>query len=210
MKITMVKKRLADGTTCQKCLAAEALLRRRGAWKFVDSVTWADESDPKSAGMVLAKRFGVDVAPFFIVGELGDEPTIFTSALKLHRSVLKARTMTAPDAAMSERVAFDAEVARLDKARPQEIVRWALKTHGPQTAIAFSGAEDVAVIDLAYKTGLPFEVFTLEVPMDDLCLFQESAQTFASGIDLTSGCQRAHMNRCQGRIANHGASNAVR
>ncbi len=162
MTIIMVKKRLEDGSTCKKCEEAESMLRRRGAWKLIDEVIWADEGDPKSAGLLLAERFKVEVAPFFIVGKLEDKPVVYTSALKLHRSVLKKRTFTAPDAAMSARVRFDAEIARLEKSPPLEIVRWALETYGPTTAVAFSGAEDVAVIDLAFKTGLDFEIFTLD------------------------------------------------
>jgi len=51
---------------------------------------------------------------------------------------------------------------RLNASDPAEIVDWALETYGPQTAIAFSGAEDVALIHLAAATGRPFCVFTLD------------------------------------------------
>ena len=54
MTVTMVKKRLADGSVCKKCIEAEALLKRRGAWGFIDAVVWAVEDDPKSEGMRLA------------------------------------------------------------------------------------------------------------------------------------------------------------
>ena len=52
--------------------------------------------------------------------------------------------------------------AQLSDAEPGEILRWALDTYGEQTAISFSGAEDVALIHLAASTGLPFSVFTLD------------------------------------------------
>ena len=52
--------------------------------------------------------------------------------------------------------------AQLSDAEPGEILRWALDTYGDQTAISFSGAEDVALIHLAASTGLPFSVFTLD------------------------------------------------
>ena len=52
--------------------------------------------------------------------------------------------------------------AQLADADPAEILRWALDTYGEQTAISFSGAEDVALIHLAASTGLPFSVFTLD------------------------------------------------
>ena len=52
--------------------------------------------------------------------------------------------------------------SQLSDAEPGEILRWALDTYGDQTAISFSGAEDVALIHLAASTGLPFSVFTLD------------------------------------------------
>ncbi len=45
---------------------------------------------------------------------------------------------------------------------PQEIVEIALKEHTSNVAISFSGAEDVVLVDLAEKTGLPFRVFSLD------------------------------------------------
>jgi hypothetical protein len=54
MHVTMVKKRLANGQPCEKCVQAEELLKRRGLWERIDQVIWADESDPSSAGMKLA------------------------------------------------------------------------------------------------------------------------------------------------------------
>eukprot|EP01005_Ploeotia_sp_CARIB1_P000215 NODE_122_length_1466_cov_725.252427_g117_i1.p1 GENE.NODE_122_length_1466_cov_725.252427_g117_i1~~NODE_122_length_1466_cov_725.252427_g117_i1.p1 ORF type:complete len:218 (+),score=60.99 NODE_122_length_1466_cov_725.252427_g117_i1:208-861(+) len=38
----------------------------------------------------------------------------------------------------------------------------ALKFHGDEVAISFSGAEDVALVHLASETGLPFRVFSLD------------------------------------------------
>ncbi len=52
--------------------------------------------------------------------------------------------------------------ARLSAADPIEILRWALETFGSETAVSFSGAEDVALVHLAAQTGLPFSVFTLD------------------------------------------------
>lgn len=44
---------------------------------------------------------------------------------------------------------------------PQQIIKFALQQY-PNLAISFSGAEDVVLIDMAVKTGLPFQVFTLD------------------------------------------------
>ena len=46
---------------------------------------------------------------------------------------------------------------------PQSLVRWALEQFGARVAIASSfGPEDVVLIDIASKSGLPFRVFTLD------------------------------------------------
>jgi hypothetical protein len=82
MHITMVKKRLADGSDCRKCNQATEHLQSRGLWDRIDEVILADEADPSSAGMQLAKRFGIDTAPFFIVRD-GDDETVYTSVMRL-------------------------------------------------------------------------------------------------------------------------------
>ena len=45
---------------------------------------------------------------------------------------------------------------------PQEILALALEEYSPDLGIAFSGAEDVALIDMAAKIGAPFTVFSLD------------------------------------------------
>lgn len=87
MHITMVKKRLADGSECRKCVEATEHLRGRGLWDRVDEIVWAREDDPASDGMVLGARLGVDRAPFFIVRD-GAAETIYVSVLQLVRERL--------------------------------------------------------------------------------------------------------------------------
>jgi phosphoadenosine phosphosulfate reductase len=41
--------------------------------------------------------------------------------------------------------------ATLDKASPQEVLKWALSTFGRSIALAWSGAEDVAVLDMMQR-----------------------------------------------------------
>src|SRR6188508_2744931 len=41
--------------------------------------------------------------------------------------------------------------ASLEKASPQEVLRWALSTFGASIALAWSGAEDVAVLDMMHR-----------------------------------------------------------
>jgi hypothetical protein len=82
MHITMVKKRLADGSECRKCQEASAYLESRGLWGKIDDVVWAQEGDATSAGMQLGARLGVEQAPFFVVREAGSE-SVYASVLQL-------------------------------------------------------------------------------------------------------------------------------
>jgi phosphoadenosine phosphosulfate reductase len=45
---------------------------------------------------------------------------------------------------------------------PQEVLGLALREYSPSIGIAFSGAEDVVLIDMAVKIGIPFTVFSLD------------------------------------------------
>lgn len=45
---------------------------------------------------------------------------------------------------------------------PQDILAFALREYSPSIGIAFSGAEDVVLIDMAAKLGVPFTVFSLD------------------------------------------------
>ena len=60
--------------------------------------------------------------------------------------------------------AFDvADASRdLSKATPHEIVRHALEGFGAECAIAFSGSDDVVLLELASQTGLPFSVVVVD------------------------------------------------
>jgi phosphoadenosine phosphosulfate reductase len=58
--------------------------------------------------------------------------------------------------------AIDTLSARIDGASPARIVATALEHHGDEVAIAFSGAEDVLLIEYAHQSGLPYRVFCLD------------------------------------------------
>jgi phosphoadenosine phosphosulfate reductase len=45
---------------------------------------------------------------------------------------------------------------------PREILELALKEYSPDIGLAFSGAEDVALVDMATTIGRPFKVFVLD------------------------------------------------
>lgn len=55
-----------------------------------------------------------------------------------------------------------AAAARLAAAAPQEILSFALRECAPPLVISFSGAEDVAVVDMAVKIGGAFRVVSLD------------------------------------------------
>lgn len=87
MHITMVKKRLADGSECRKCAQATEQLRSRGLLDRIDEVVEVREGDPDSPGSRLAERVGVDTAPFFIVRDDTGEH-VYTSVMRLIRDRL--------------------------------------------------------------------------------------------------------------------------
>ena len=82
MHITMVKKRLADGSECRKCQEASEHLTSRGLWNRIDEIVWAQEGDAGSPGMQLGSALGVDRAPFFVVRD-GSGQTVYVSVLQL-------------------------------------------------------------------------------------------------------------------------------
>jgi hypothetical protein len=98
MHITMVKKRLADGSECRKCQEATNHLQSRGLWNRVDEVVWAQEGDASSAGMALSEKFGVNQAPFFIVRDERGE-SVYASVLQLARERFGSDVSSAQQAA---------------------------------------------------------------------------------------------------------------
>jgi phosphoadenosine phosphosulfate reductase len=159
LHVTMVKKRLASGEPCRKCVQAEELLRARGGWEHIDQVVWAVENEPESEGMRLARRYGIDAAPFFVVDEGDGAQVAYSSVLQF----LKERLRSAPGRpARIEPMDIEGLNHELEQRPPLEIVRWGLTRFGSDCAIAFSGAEDVVLIDLAVKSGCRFSVFSLD------------------------------------------------
>jgi phosphoadenosine phosphosulfate reductase len=124
------------------------MLKERGVWDQIDEVIWAVEGDPDSPGMKLGSAHGIELAPFFVVRDAAGEETAYTSVLKFLRQQFpeaKARR-AAPAAAAASAVDVSAVAAELAGKSPQ----------------AVSGAEDVALIDMAAKSGLPYSVFSLD------------------------------------------------
>jgi phosphoadenosine phosphosulfate reductase len=62
----------------------------------------------------------------------------------------------------SELTDIETLARQLERAHPREILAYAVGAYSPQVAVSFSGAEDVVLIDLAKRAGLPFRVFSLD------------------------------------------------
>lgn len=90
MKITLVKKILADGSPCKKCGDVLSKLESSGYMSRIDNIVVADERDPQSEGMVIAKQHGVDRAPFFVVERDGEAAEIYSIYFKLVKEVFEA------------------------------------------------------------------------------------------------------------------------
>jgi phosphoadenosine phosphosulfate reductase len=159
MRFTMVKKRLANGEPCEKCAQTEQMLKKKGHWDRIDEVLWAIEGDDGSPGAQVAAHHKIKLAPFFIVDDESGTETVVTSALRLVRQYFETAAPIEPPATAVDLVAAARELANAD---PMEILRFGLEHYGKRCAIAFSGSEDVVLIDMATSLGLPFSVFTLD------------------------------------------------
>ncbi|MFT5432249.1 MAG: hypothetical protein ACI9OJ_002948 [Myxococcota bacterium] len=85
MRVTMVKKRLLDGSECRKCGEATEFLKKKGVFDQLDEIVWFDESDPESAGAKLAREHEMERAPFFIVERKGRDPQAIDSVMRIYR-----------------------------------------------------------------------------------------------------------------------------
>jgi phosphoadenosine phosphosulfate reductase len=159
LHVTMVKKRLASGEPCRKCLQAEQILRARGAWERIDQIVWAVENEPDSEGMRLARRHNIDAAPFFVVDEGNGAEIAYGSVLKLLQERFAATPARSAHIDAGDIAALEQELAARP---PAEIVRWALSRFGRDCGLAFSGAEDVVLVDMAVKSGHAVSLFCLD------------------------------------------------
>lgn len=88
MKITFVKKILADGSPCKKCGEVIKKMESADQLRFIDETLIADERDKSSSGMVLAAKLKVNRAPFFVVERDDGSSEVFTVYFKLAKEVL--------------------------------------------------------------------------------------------------------------------------
>jgi len=92
MFIKFVKKIKADGNPCRKCADVEHRLREAGHYEKIDQIVIADETNPDSEGMLLAKQYNVETAPFFIVEDDNGETEIYTVYFKFLKEILQSAT----------------------------------------------------------------------------------------------------------------------
>lgn len=95
MKITFVKKILADGNACRKCAEVQSRLEEEGYIDKIDQTVIADERDMNSEGMQLAKLYNINQAPFFIVEEEGKEAKVYTVYFKFIKEILNGNSSEA-------------------------------------------------------------------------------------------------------------------
>ena len=91
MKITFVKKIKADGSPCKKCADVEKRLLESGHMESIDEIIIADERDPESLGMQLAKLHQVNLAPFFLVENDNEITSVYTVYFQFIKEVLQAK-----------------------------------------------------------------------------------------------------------------------
>ncbi|MGH1470229.1 MAG: hypothetical protein ACRBCS_03495 [Cellvibrionaceae bacterium] len=98
MKITLVKKILADGSPCKKCADVIGKLEESGHINSIDQILIADERDASSEGISLAKELNVERAPFFVVERDGRAPEVYTVYLKFVKEVLNEQPSASDEA----------------------------------------------------------------------------------------------------------------
>jgi len=92
--VTFVKKIYKDGSTCQKCDFVWKQIEKDGLVDKINKITVADERDPQSEGIVLARKHNVSRAPFFVVTEdaTPDEEKVYDVYFKLKKDVFAQET----------------------------------------------------------------------------------------------------------------------
>lgn len=88
MNITFIKKIKPDGQPCRKCTEIEERLKKDKLWHKIDTIIIADERDPNSEGMLIAKQHQVETAPFFLVETDQQSIKIYTIYFHFVKEVL--------------------------------------------------------------------------------------------------------------------------
>lgn len=183
MKITFVKKIKEDGEECKKCREVTERLNAGNELTIIDDIVYADMRDPDSVGLKLAEKYNVDIAPFFIVENEGNV-AIYKTYMEFKKKVLN-KALLKDDAGIKEKLLaggdmdtgdlsplkrkrarphldFEKLNEEFESRTPQELLKWGIKEFHPKIALAWSGAEDVAVVDMLVKINPKARIFTLD------------------------------------------------
>jgi hypothetical protein len=87
--ITLVQKIRLNGELCAKSAKVIADLSARGLRNNIDHLVTADERDSTSEGYVLAAKYQIDTAPFFIVTTENNQTHAYPIYSQFLRSVFK-------------------------------------------------------------------------------------------------------------------------
>ena len=83
--IIFVKKIMADGEPCKKCIEVSDRLVKEGLIESINYIVIADQRDPDSEGMRLAISHKVERAPFFVIEDDNGKVMVFDIYFKFKR-----------------------------------------------------------------------------------------------------------------------------
>jgi len=95
-EIAFIKKKLENGEWCAKCNDVSARLEKDDMLKYIDQTLVADMKDPNSEGKLLAEKYNVNRAPFFIIKDTeSDSVEVFDIYFKFKRHIEKSAKLQA-------------------------------------------------------------------------------------------------------------------
>ncbi|KAH0935340.1 hypothetical protein HID58_012457 [Brassica napus] len=127
----------------------------------------SDLKAPQIGSLRLSDRINVSSASLSISGKRSSVKALNVQSITKESMVPpQAASMVASEIRKKVDVIdvedFEELAKKLETASPLEIMDKALEKFGNDIAIAFSGAEDVALIEYAHLTGRPYRVFSLD------------------------------------------------
>ena len=87
MNITLVKKIRPDGSLCRKSAEVSEKLEKLNFSDRINNIVFADEREFSSPGLKLARKYGVEAAPFFVV-ERDHSTQIYTKYSLFFKEIL--------------------------------------------------------------------------------------------------------------------------
>jgi hypothetical protein len=87
MHIKLIKKIKLDGNPCKKSAKVLSELENLNLLDRIDEIITADERQPSSEGFILASKFQVKSAPFFIVEDDDSSIRLYTAYFQFIRDI---------------------------------------------------------------------------------------------------------------------------